>query len=365
MHTLGANNLLKTERRLDMNKVILFLVFLLAAGGSAHCQQSSGRPTDTSGARCQYHPFQGDNIPAYWYCAPPVLNPLHSGTNAAATAFSAPAPIRTPVPDVSAIAESPINSSNVSAFNSGANAAAASNASIRGAMANSAIHSWSATAALRPPSDSIAGAASLTDPFATAATCSLTVGSSQTIAADDKVVEYLQQAADSLKSVKSVSDLAEPAALGLAALNATSSAAAGVIPTTLSSIRKLADYLNGERSSLSALSIKSSADWLAASGINSFDRATIPAAQTCLDNFSQRLSTLQGAVQQLISLVQTVQTLLENSEVNSARMVAAGNTLPTGDSMAIWNDVIPALGNIYSQIDTIQSNLSQARSSTY
>lgn len=347
-------NKIYLRREVAVTKSIILFIIIVLGIAPVYCQEMSGVSSSNQAQQpyiahgCAHYVFDKDNIP---HCIQQWTAPNYGGSKSSRAGYDNP---QASLPVVDA-----------TAFANGANAAAGSNAPIRDAMANSALRSWSATPALSPPSDSIAAAASLTDPFATSATCSLGGGSSQTNAVDDGAVEFLQTVADSLKKVKSARNLAEPAALGLEALNAANGAAAGEIPTTISSIRKLADFLNGERNGLSALSKKSSSDWLAASGINSFDRSTIPAAQTCLDNFSQRLSTLQGVVQQLTPTVQMAQTVLENSEVNDARMAVAGNTLPTGDSMAIWNDIIPALGNISTQIDTIQSNLSQARLLAY
>jgi chemotaxis protein histidine kinase CheA len=186
-----------------------------------------------------------------------------------------------------------------------------------------------------------------------------------TIAAvSQSIAEYMQSSKDAWQSLRGEQRLTEPLKLAFDGLSMAKTAAGGEVPTTIPMVEKLADFVRKEGTVLDMLAKESTEDLLKNSGLNSFDRSTIPAAQTYLDNLSMRLATIQRLNQQLVPSIKAAQTVLENPLINTARMTVANSTLPGLDPIAL-GDIIAQLNGCASQIDVIQKKLRLARSVVY
>jgi hypothetical protein len=178
------------------------------------------------------------------------------------------------------------------------------------------------------------------------------------------IAEYMQRAGETWKSLNGESRVTDSFKLAVDSLNMAKTASGGESPTTIPTVALLAAYVDKEGAVLDTMARKSTDDWIQNSGVHSFDRSTIPAAQSYLDDLSQRLATIQRLNQKLLPTVQAVHEVLAKPVVDDSRMATAHSSLPGMDPIAL-EDIIARLNFCSSQIDAIQNKLRLARSVIY
>lgn len=179
----------------------------------------------------------------------------------------------------------------------------------------------------------------------------------------DLASKFMVQAAKEWKGVKEFKEVTEPLSLAADSLSTAAAAYEGDEPTTIPGLKPLEVYLSKQNEALSIYEKRSVYDWEVASGVDWYRPSTTKPAQSYLDYWYQRLTALQHLCEPLAAAAQRLQPILENDNINRVRMLGGGlNTLPTGDSMFIWNFIIPELNGCIRKTGTIKTNIYDARS---
>jgi hypothetical protein len=182
------------------------------------------------------------------------------------------------------------------------------------------------------------------------------------------IAEYIQGAGGTWKSLNGEAHFSGALKLASDALNMTKTASGGEVPSTVPMVEKLADYADKEGIVLDTMAHRRTEDWLLNSGLNRFDRSTVPAAQRYVDDLSNYLSTIDRLNQHLLPLLQAAHDVLDNSEIMKLRVdagVLAGPVGAQGLDPTALKDIIARLNGCSSQIDAIQNSLRLARSVIY
>jgi hypothetical protein len=177
--------------------------------------------------------------------------------------------------------------------------------------------------------------------------------------------KYIVDAAGAWATTKGLKEFTEPFNQMLDALTRADAAASGQVTCTIPAVEKLASYVDKEEDVLYQLAGKSESDWLQQSGVNDFDRSTIPAAQAYLDGWSGRLNTLQQLIERLVPLMTTWQAILANPGVVGAVVGSEQATTDFGLCGDAMSDIIHRLNLASSDIGKIRSQLGDARSLVY
>jgi hypothetical protein len=278
-----------------------------------------------------------------------------------------------------------------SAYASGALSVADFNVSKRSEMVSGLEKGWQSPAQQQEAPDTLASTTHLSNPFDSPDRCTSGIpgdgparrsissgcgGQERGVTARDsgdssatdrllKVMQLIVEVGDKWAVTRGVKDITEPFNMLSYTLTRAGITAGGqnaICP--IEAVNTLSQYVNTQADFLSTLASKSENYWLDASGMNSFDRSTVPSAQGYLDGWYDRLTHVNLLIQEMVPMVKTSQDVLSNPGVLAALEYKGHMTDVYGCADELGS-IVPLLNSASANIEKVNANLSSARSLIY